>query len=577
MKNRTFLGSLALAGILISGLAFAQTLIRVGQISPNGATTGKAITFDGANVIWGNPIPGTHSHPTFSSSTTGFVPASGGGTVNFLRADGNWAAPAGGGGGATPQENPGDNFVINPNGQTLSVLPHASFNGAALVVVPEPEFGDGTAFEITTGATTGAHMQVNGAPSSEKSIYVSPGDVVEVSAEFFSSTPRTISAYLTINSSGNSLQVLPALAWTKLSWKFDVIGRGITGVQLGSTDTTSGSVYYVRDIRAQRPSAARGSASAIQFNNNGLPDGDADLRWDSNTNTMTLAGSNTGIVLNGITTEPNAPAPGTGRLYAKSIAGRVMPKWVGPSGVDYPMQSHIGLNNVRMWRGGASGVATTFASQIGSMPYTGASPTAPTIPSLTTTNLLNSTVRSTISTGATAGGLAYIRGNQATLWRGNAASLGGFFVVHRFALSGTLQAGMRVFSGVVAGAANPTNIDPITTNTPGGVGLAANANTGNWSLVHNVAGTPRTAIALGASFPINNTDLLELALFSPPNGSSITYRVSNLTTNVQATGTISSNIPTNVTFLTPSIWVTNNATAAAQTLDFVSTYVETDY
>jgi hypothetical protein len=36
---------------------------------------------------------------TFASGARGVVPASGGGTVNFLRADGTWAAPAGGGGG----------------------------------------------------------------------------------------------------------------------------------------------------------------------------------------------------------------------------------------------------------------------------------------------------------------------------------------------------------------------------------------------------------------------------------------------------------------------------------------------
>ena len=36
----------------------------------------------------------------FTSSLKGLAPASGGGTSNFLRADGTWAAPAGGGGGA---------------------------------------------------------------------------------------------------------------------------------------------------------------------------------------------------------------------------------------------------------------------------------------------------------------------------------------------------------------------------------------------------------------------------------------------------------------------------------------------
>lgn len=35
---------------------------------------------------------------TFTDTTEGVVPASGGGTSNFLRADGTWATPAGGGG-----------------------------------------------------------------------------------------------------------------------------------------------------------------------------------------------------------------------------------------------------------------------------------------------------------------------------------------------------------------------------------------------------------------------------------------------------------------------------------------------
>lgn len=41
--------------------------------------------------------------PLFTSTEDGLTPASGGGTTNFLRADGTWAAPAGGGGGGLDQ------------------------------------------------------------------------------------------------------------------------------------------------------------------------------------------------------------------------------------------------------------------------------------------------------------------------------------------------------------------------------------------------------------------------------------------------------------------------------------------
>jgi hypothetical protein len=280
--------------------------------------------------------------------------------------------------------------------------------------------------------------------------------------------------------------------------------------------------------------------------------------------------------LPGVAAEPALPPANHGLLYAKSIAGRVMPKWMGPSGVDYQLQPFIGANNVAMWRGGATTTATTFAAQIGSMPYTSASPSAPTIPTLASTSLRNSTQRSVIRTGTTAGALAYIRANLLRVWRGNAAGLGGFFLVHRFALT-TLQTGMRVFAGLQDTAANPTNVDPTTNTTPGKIGLAINASTGNWNLVHNVTGTAPTVIALGANFPVNNTDLLELVLFAKPQATEIGYRVTNWSTNQQTSGTLTTNIPAATTFMAPSVWITNNAQSAQAELDFISTYVETDY
>jgi hypothetical protein len=49
--------------------------------------------------------------PLVSSSNAGLVPASGGGTTNFLRADGTWAAPAGGGGGGGGSSTGGDLYL----------------------------------------------------------------------------------------------------------------------------------------------------------------------------------------------------------------------------------------------------------------------------------------------------------------------------------------------------------------------------------------------------------------------------------------------------------------------------------
>lgn len=66
-----------------------------------------AHTFKGNNTgSTGDPLDLTATQLTaelnvFTSSLNGLAPASGGGTTNFLRADGTWAAPPGGGGGIT--------------------------------------------------------------------------------------------------------------------------------------------------------------------------------------------------------------------------------------------------------------------------------------------------------------------------------------------------------------------------------------------------------------------------------------------------------------------------------------------
>lgn len=323
--------------------------------------------------------------------------------------------------------------------------------------------------------------------------------------------------------------------------------------------------------------AASGTTFSIQVNQAGVLTGSAAFAFNPSTNTLSLTGSNPGIVMAGATAEPSLPAAGQARLYARNVADRIVPKWIGPSGVDYLLQSHFGGNNIRGWRGGNTTAAGTFASILGSMPYTSGSPVAPTIPVLSTTNVLAQTRRSTISTTTTANTLAFIRANQTEVWRGNAAGLGGFFVIIRFGLSGTLQSGLRAFAGLNDVAANPTNVNPLTTNNPGGVGVAIAANTGNWSIVHNITGTARTVIDLGVSFAADNISPLELVLFCAPNTPTISWRMVNLRTNSQSSGVISTNIPTSTTFLVPTVWITNNTTAAAQTLDFISLYVETDF
>ena len=142
-----------------------------------------------ANSIIGNntgasatPIALTTAQVTamlnaFTSTLKGLVPASGGGTTNFLRADGTWAAPAGGGGGITAIGTI-DSATKAANGAVISgsnlIMQTADGSNPGLVSTAAqtfsgvktfssaPAFSTMTAGSILFAGTSGALTQNNG-------------------------------------------------------------------------------------------------------------------------------------------------------------------------------------------------------------------------------------------------------------------------------------------------------------------------------------------------------------------------------------------------------------------------------
>lgn len=269
------------------------------------------------------------------------------------------------------------------------------------------------------------------------------------------------------------------------------------------------------------------------------------------------------------TTDPTAVA-GKLLIYAKDFAGRYLPKWLGPSGVDTPFQAGLFFNQVSLIQAGsgtAPSVLGCAITNVGTVSH----------PTPTTTNIVSQTRRFVNTSAATVGALASTRVTVLECWRGNNAGVGGFFVVARFGLT-TLQAGMRFFAGLSSTATTaPTNIDPTTSTTAAVIGMAVNSNTGNWNLIHNTAGTAPTVLDLGVTFPVNNTDMLELILFAKPNATVVTYGISNLQSGSKTTGTLSTNLPATTAFLGRLIWGTNNANAAAIAWNCSRFGLETDF
>lgn len=135
----------------------------------------------------------------------------------------------------------------------------------------------------------------------------------------------------------------------------------------------------------------------------------------------------------------------------------------------------------------------------------------------------------------------------------------------------------RMFMGLAASVAAPTNVDPMTlTNVIGLVRMPGSNNLQIiWAGSQSMTAGSRTAIDLGANFPANtvDADFYRFAISSDPNDNTrIGYRVerwtgdSNTPSHV-ATGTIANTtpgttLPATTTALSMNVWITNNATAA---------------
>ena len=267
--------------------------------------------------------------------------------------------------------------------------------------------------------------------------------------------------------------------------------------------------------------------------------------------------------------EPVAPAAGKMLLYARSVAGRLLPKFVGPFGMDSVLQPHTVFNNQRLLRA-ASGTTPTLLN----MPNT----TVGTLATLglTATNLRKQTARVSVTSATTANAASELRSAVTLVWLGNAPGLGGFFCVFRFG-EGSTTALQRLFVGLhsstsaIATTQNPAALTNI-------IGIGHGSADTTLSLMHNDSAGVATQIDLGANFPANNTAAVyELVLFAAPNAVVVQYRVRRLDTGAEASGTLSTDLPTATTFLTHHEYMNNGGTAAAVVLEVICVGIETDY
>jgi hypothetical protein len=299
------------------------------------------------------------------------------------------------------------------------------------------------------------------------------------------------------------------------------------------------------------------------------PDGSAfyeAIRIDRTTGQVELAQP---TILPGLNAAPSPPPIGKTSVYARNRAGAPWIDVMRPSGRDFPLQPHFGVNRIANW---SPSVTTTITTE--GLPLTSVGTVSH--PTLAATNLAASMRRWRLTSAAVVDSVADQRSAGWACWRGNAAGLGGWTFVTRLSLT-TLQAtGMGFFGLYGSTAALAVTLTLATVVNCIGIGFQRGTHA-NWQMVANDGTGAPTLTDMGAPFAIATGGVLTLFIAAPPNGSSVWVRVVNEVTGAVFEQEITADLPANTQFLSPRLYLNTGATAAAVAYDCAGLYLETDY
>jgi hypothetical protein len=370
------------------------------------------------------------------------------------------------------------------------------------------------------------------------------------------------------------LTAADAAAQTALLATFTAGARGLAPASGG------GTVNFLRaDGVWAAPAGGGGGSGDVSGPASAL--GNAIARFDGTTGKLlkgsdVLIGDDGGLSLPAVAA-PSAPAGDRVGLFGRRIAGRMMPAFIGPSGLDSALQPLLARNSAVLWL--AHGNGTAASSWGATFAATGTA----TARNVATGNLFQRMKRVGYPTAATAGSTSGLRisAAQYTLGTGpdgDGIALGGFTMICRFGLQ-AVSPGFRFFVGMHNSPSSPTNANPATRTQQ--IGLARVDGSDNLHIVF-AGSSAQSPIDLGTDFPATTTniDFYEFALFAPPGvPETVGWQVTRLNTGQTASGTLTGGpavLPSSTTLLAFNSWISNNIDAVAVGIDFASVYLEKD-
>lgn len=295
-------------------------------------------------------------------------------------------------------------------------------------------------------------------------------------------------------------------------------------------------------------------------------DSSSDLYLPSNLN---MNGTDPFILLSSITNPSPTPSSGILLLYSKSVSGRMMPKWKGPSGVDTMFQASYAVNNIVTWTNTSATAGLWYAS-IGA----GAGTFAQLLP--TTTNFYTNMKRGTYANVVTT--LNQQVGQRQTdsmYFMGNASGQGGFFMVIQFGLD-IWTTGARLFVGLSVATTAMVTVNPSTVNNS--IGFCIDAGDTAITFLTKGTGTAVKTTISGQPTLANNQGYTAF-IFCRPNDSTIYFRLDDINSDSTIIdSSVSTGLPAGTTMMGAKIVASNAALTPVNSvkIGLNKVYIETD-
>ena len=271
--------------------------------------------------------------------------------------------------------------------------------------------------------------------------------------------------------------------------------------------------------------------------------------------------------------DPAAPAADNLTIFAKKIAGRMLPAFAGPSGLNSALQPILARNKV----GWANPPGNSNTMQTVGLVLSGTGSSTAANIALTNIHTAMRRLEYAVTTAATTA----VAGWRATALQysigGPSNPFGGFFLVCRFGRSrgAAANATLRGFTGLSAQTNNLTDVNPSLYSNLLGVGCDDTDT--NYQIMHNVGTGAVTKVDTG--FPKANADtseMYELAMFTGPGNNAVHVRFERLSDRAVFEHTITDNKPADNQLLALRGFYSVGGTSSVIGYALSSLYIETD-